>query len=216
MSLPFSVEQFLGIFQEYNLAIWPMQFAAYILAAIALLLAIKKSKFSDRIITAVLAFFWLWMGIVYHLIFFQTINKAAIGFGILYVIQGLLFLYEGVAQSRLSFEFKINFNSMIGSLFIIDAMLIYPLIGASLGHAYPRLPSFGVAPCPTTIFTFGLLLWTDKKVPKYVLIIPFIWSLIGFSAAVSLGIREDVGLPVTGIVGTAMIMIRDRTIAQES
>jgi Family of unknown function (DUF6064) len=96
---------------------------------------------------------------------------------------------------------------------MIYAMLIYPLIGTLLGHGYPRSPSFGVAPCPTTIFTFGLLLWTNARVPKIVLIIPFLWALLGFSAALSLGVREDLGLLLAGVLSVAMLLWRDRTIA---
>jgi hypothetical protein len=88
-------------------------------------------------------------------------------------------------------------------------MLIYPILGQLLGHLYPRCPTFGV-PCPTTIFTFGMLLWTIGKVPKYVLIIPLLWSIIGFSAAINLGIKEDIGLLIAGLVATFMILYKDR------
>ena len=62
----------------------------------------------------------------------------------------------------------------------------------------------------TTIFTFGILLWTRSKLPKILLGIPLLWSTIGFSGAVSLGIREDIGLLVAGVAGTTMIVIRDK------
>jgi hypothetical protein len=89
-------------------------------------------------------------------------------------------------------------------------MIIYPVIGIFLGHGYPNSPCFGIAPCPATIFTFGLLLWTDKKVPKYVLIIPLLWSFLGPIAAMKLGIREDIGLLVAGVTGTVLLIVRDR------
>jgi hypothetical protein len=40
------------------------------------------------------------------------------------------------------------------------------------------------------------------------LIIPFLWSLLGFSAAVQLGIREDIGLLVAGLAGTGLLIAR--------
>lgn len=95
-------------------------------------------------------------------------------------------------------------------LLIAYAMIVYPVIGTVLGHGYPSSPSFGVAPCPTTIFTFGLLLCTNARVPKSLLVIPLIWSLIGFYAAVSLGIREDIGLLLAGLVCAGLIFWRDR------
>jgi len=209
MSLPFSVGQFLGIFEKYNLAVWPMQIVLVLMAVLALILSLKKISYSDKTISIILGFFWLWIGIVYHLAYFTAINTAAYLFGALFIIQGLIFLFAGGIQSKLSFKFQSTFYGIVGSLFIVYALIIYPILGYSFGHAYPRNPTFGL-PCPTTIFTFGLLLWTDKIVLKYVLVIPLIWSIIGFGAALSLGVKEDFGLLIAGVLGFVLIFIRDR------
>lgn len=209
MSLPFTVEEFLSVFEVYNRSIWPMQILLYGLALAATILAVRKTTFSNKISSAILAFFWLWTGIVYHLTYFTSINQAAYVFGSLFVIQGLIFLFTGVFGSNLSFQFRPDTRGITGSVFILYALVIYPLLGHFLGHVYPASPTFG-APCPTTIFTFGLLLWTDKVFPKYVLGIPLLWSVIGFSAALSLTIREDFGLLIAGLVGTLLIFMRKR------
>ncbi len=209
MNLPFSVEQFMGVFEKYNTAVWPMQIALVLMALLALFLSLKKFPNSDKIISMFLGFFWLWIGIVYHLIYFSSINKAAYLFGILYIIQGLIFIFAGIMKSNLSFKFRPNSYGIVGSFFILYALIIYPILGSFLGHVYPKKPTFGL-PCPTTIFTFGLLLWTDKIVPKYVLIIPLIWSIIGFGAALSLGVKEDYGLLIAGVFGSILMIIRDR------
>ena len=62
----------------------------------------------------------------------------------------------------------------------------------------------------TTIFTFGLLLWTDRKLPKYLLVIPLLWSIIGFLATINWGVSEDIMLLIAGWTATAMIWYRDR------
>jgi len=210
MSLPFTAEQFLSVFEKYNLSVWPMQVVLVLLAILAIILSIRKINRSDEIISMILGFFWLWIGIVYHIIFFTSINKAAYFFGALYLIQGLLFLYIGGLKSKLSFKFHPSSYGIVGSLFILYALIVYPGLGYFFGHVYPKNPTFGL-PCPTTIFTFGILLWTDKKIPKYVLAIPLIWSIIGFGAAVSLGVREDYGLLIAGLLGSILIIIRDRS-----
>jgi hypothetical protein len=74
---------------------------------------------------------------------------------------------------------------------------------------------FGVAPCPTTIFTFGLLLWANKPVPVYILVIPLIWSIIGTMAAVSLQVPQDYGLGIAGIVGTVLVIMRNRDLRSD-
>jgi hypothetical protein len=209
MSLPFTVEQFMGIFEKYNIAVWPMQIILVLIALSALFLSLRKFSYSDKFISAILGFFWLWIGVVYHLTHFTSINTAAYLFGALYIIQGLIFIFLGGIKSRLSFKLQPNAYGIIGSLFILYALIIYPILGYFLGHVYPKNPTFGL-PCPTTIFTFGLLLWTDKIVPKYVLVIPLIWSMIGFGAALSLGVKEDYGLLIAGVSGFILIFIRDR------
>jgi len=208
--MPFTTDQFLVVFERYNLAIWPMQVIVYLLGLCVIGLAIRPVRHTDRIISAILAFLWLWMGAVYHLTFFHQINPAATLFGVLFIVQGILFLLVGSARQRLAFRVRADLWSIVGGLFVGYAMLVYPIIGALLGHGYPQSPAFGVAPCPTAIFTFGVLLWTQRSVPMYLLAIPFAWSLLGAWAAVSLGIREDLGLLIAGLIGTGLLLWRDQ------
>jgi hypothetical protein len=210
MSLPFTPEQFLGVFRQYNLAIWPLQVVAYVLGICVVALAVHRTRYSGRAIGGVLAFFWLWTGVAYHIVSFSPINPIARVFGALFVVQGILWLAFLVLRPKLSFRAGTQVIAVVGWVFVLYAAVIYPIIGMLSGHGYPNSPAFGLAPCPTTIFTFGLLLWADAKVPKYLLVIPLLWSLIGFMAALSLGIREDYGLLVAGLVSTALIVWRDQ------
>jgi hypothetical protein len=216
MKIPFTVEQFFDIFGAYNTAIWPAQVAAYILGLIALGLALRENKLSSRIISAILALFWIWMGVFYHISHFSVINPAARIFGLFYVLQGVLFLLLGTILGRLSFRFNYKFLPVLGVCFILYAMVIYSLLGLGFGHSYPRVPLFGVAPCPTTIFTFGILLWATKSVSAYLLVIPFLWSIIGMSAALNLRVPQDYGLVVAGVLGTTLILIQNRKIKKSA
>ena len=186
-----------------------MQVIFYLLALAALFLAIRKTNYSDRTIPAILALFWLWMGAVYHITFFATINPVAYGFGALFIIQGLLFLLSGMLKRKLSFGPAADIYGWVGGFFVLYGLLIYPLLGYFLGHVYPHSPTFGL-PCPTTIFTFGLLLWTNKRVPWYLLVIPVIWSFIGFGAALQWMVLEDIMLLIAGLVTTALLVYRNR------
>jgi hypothetical protein len=70
---------------------------------------------------------------------------------------------------------------------------------------------FGVAPCPTVIFTFGLLLLTSTSMPKYLLPIPLIWSVVsGLSAPLNYGVYDDFGLLAAGLLGTGVLLWRER------
>ena len=207
MNLPFTLEQFLDVFAQYNNTIWPFQIILYLLALGAIFSAAMPASFSQRVVLIVLGFFWLWMGVIYHIVFFSPINPAAYGFGILFVIQGLLFLWSA-RKNTITFSVTSGWRDSVGSLFIAYGLVLYPLLGLYVGHVYPSSPTFG-APCPTTIFTFGILIWS-RGLPLYLLIVPVLWSLIGFTAALTLGIYEDVGLLVSGITGTILIVMRSR------
>ncbi|HEX8037921.1 MAG TPA: DUF6064 family protein, partial [Chryseosolibacter sp.] len=160
---------------------------------------------SNSIIFAFLAFFWIWTGTVYHLIFFSPVNSAAILFGILFIVQGVIFLVQGACREKIKLRYALNFSGVLGMFFILYALVVYPLVGWIFGHRYPAAPTFGV-PCPTTIFTFGVLLFSQHRISLLVILIPFLWSLIGFSAATDLHIPEDTGLVVAGISSALIVL----------
>lgn len=212
MKPPFTLQQFLEVFKNYNLAVFPMQIVLYLISAVTIYLVIKPNPKSDKIISTILSFLWLWMGVVYHIIFFTTINKAAYLFGGLFIIQGILFLVFGVSQNKFSFNFKKDKYGVTGIILIVISLIIYPVLGYFLGHIYPSSPNFGL-PCPTTIFTFGLLLMNIKKCPIAIIIIPFVWSVIGFVAAFQFGILEDTGLIVTSLITACLLIYRNRILS---
>ncbi|HEX3164630.1 MAG TPA: DUF6064 family protein [Chitinophagaceae bacterium] len=215
MKLPFTLEQFLDIFRQYNISVWPIQVVLVVLALAATYFSIFKRSYSDKIIVSVLTFLWLWMGIVYHLIHFSSINNAAIVFGLLFIIQALLIFYLGIIKNKLRFQFSLNRYGITGIVLILFALIVYPLLAYRLGHVYPSLPTFGL-PCPTTIFTFGILLFSSSRVPVIVIIIPAIWSIIGSSAAASLGMKEDTGLLIAFLICTIMTIYKNKRLKKVS
>lgn len=210
MKLPFTFEQFISVFADYNVSVYPMQIFLNFLAIYIIIFLFVKTKLSNQVILFVLGFLWLWTGIVYHILFFSSINKAAYFFGSLFVVQGALFILNGIKKKKYDFHFEKNYFGIIGLIMILYALFIYPLLGHYLGHSYPNNPTFG-APCPITIFTFGILLLNNKKTPVYLIIIPLIWGFMGLSAAVNLKIYEDFGLIFAAVIGTTLIVLKNRT-----
>lgn len=213
MQLPFTAADFLSVFERYNRAIGPAPLVAYALGFTALVLAWRGGRMASRIALAVLAVFWAFQGAVYHLGFFRAVNPAATAFGILFLAQAAGLGIAAVRADPPRFRGGATPRHALAAAFALYALIAYPVLGAALGHAYPRSPVFGVAPCPTTIFTFAILLLAEGPVPVWLFAIPFSWSLVGVSAAVQLGIREDYGLALAGLAGTAVLLLRRRTTA---
>ena len=209
MNIPFTIDQFFQILRQYNLSVFPMQIVLNLFALSAVILALKKKKYSDKYISITLGFLWLWMGIVYHYLFFTRINPAANIFAIFFVLQGSIYIYFGGVKDKLTFGFKKDWIGAIGIVFIVYALIIYPIFGILLGHTYPDNPTFGL-PCPTTIFTFGMLLLVVKKIQFYFVVIPFLWAIIGLSAAINIRVYEDFGLIVSGVLGLMLILINNK------
>ena len=198
--MPFTTEEFLNLFEEYNLSLWPLQMLLYLLGIFAIFFIMLRKRTEGVVVNVVLAILWFWMGAVYHLLYFSTINSLAFLFGILFIVQSAIFIWSGVLGKQLVYRWKLNSRGIIGLLFVIFSFLIYPFLSSFFGHSYPRTPTFGL-PCPTTIFTFGILLFSAKKVPWYIFFIPLLWSFLGFTAAITLSMKEDYSLLIAGIVG---------------
>ncbi len=204
----FTLEKFLVTLENYNLDIWPLQIVSYILGIAAIVLAIKRTRYSNQAISLILSVYWLWIGIVFCILYWAKTFNLALIFGIILIIQGLLFSYVFI-KKNISFSYSGNYLSIIGIVLIFYAMIGYQLIGLFRGPIYPHLFAFGLVPCPTMIFTLGLLLWTDKKIPKYIIIIPALFSLMGIEAVIK-GIYEDIGLFVLGLLAVILIFLRDK------
>lgn len=215
MNFPFTTEQFLSVFKSYNQSVWPIQILFNLLALLAVALLIKKSRLSDKAVSFVLSFFWLWMGVVYHILFFTTINPAAYVFGAIFTIQAILLFYVLGIKQKAALRFTTDIYGVTGLAFIVYAIILYPITGYYQGHVYPASPTFGL-PCPTTIFTLGILLWSEKKMPLFLVIIPLAWSVIGFLAAMNFGIKEDIGLLVAAIVFIILIVRKNATLKKQT
>ena len=205
--LSFSIEKFYLVLESYNLAIWPIQVFAYILAGLSLFFIFKPTKYSSKIVLSILSFFWLFNGIVFGFIYWAPSHTFGYIFGISCVLQGLMFIH-GIWKFDITTGYPNITDTLIGILFVLYAAVGYQILGYYLGHIYPVFFPVGLVPCPTTIFTFGLFLIISKKISVKYYIIPLIISLGGFMV-VPKGIYEDIGLIIVGILGTILIIRRN-------
>jgi hypothetical protein len=208
-SFPFTAEAYFSLFEAYNRAVWPAQLVAYALGLAVLILALRPVAAGGRIALLVLAGFWLWNGIAYHLLYFLQINFAALGFAALFVLQGVMLAALALRRGR-GFGFRAGLIGWSGLACVLFALVVYPLLAWTAGHGWPRAAVFGVAPAPTTVFTFGVLLMLEGGA-LMLAVIPLLWALAaGTAAVVRLDIAEDSSLLVAGIAGFALLAWRRR------
>lgn len=211
MHPPFTAEQFFDVFRRYNEAVWPAQIgliAAGLVAAFAAFRAnARRSWRWAQVALFLLAALWLWSGIVYHKMFFASITPAGQVFGSFFIAQAGLLLISMFANGS-TFEPTSRANVIVSFVLIAYALLIYPIVGHVLGQRYPAMPTFG-APCPTTIFTFGVFCLLPASIPRFAIAVPVLWTLIASYAAFGFGVHEDLGLVVAGI--TAIVVIHHET-----
>lgn len=205
MQLPFTVAQFYDVFRAYNETLWPAQVFLFALALATIGLAAFPRYGTDIAISAILSFFWGWLGLAYHLAFFASINPLAYVFSIVSVAGAAIFLWHGVVRRRLKFRLNRSIRTAVGLSLVIFALGIYPAWTWYAGHHYPAAPTFGL-PCPTTIFTVGMLAFLAAPYPRSLFVAPFLWSLVGSQAAFLLGVTQDFGLLVATVVATVLIV----------
>lgn len=197
MRIPFTTEQFWQVFMSYNIAVFPLQLLLLCLGLSAALLLLTNWRGKNFYAGYILGAVWLWIGVVYHIIFFTAICVPAFVFGALFILEGLLILFC-VLTHKLSFAADFSAIKLLGYFFVFYGLIIYPIVGYSLENELVRLISIGL-PCPSTIFAFGFLMLADKKMPGYLLIIPSLWALVGVSAAINLGIYQDLMILVAAV-----------------
>jgi hypothetical protein len=204
MSLPFTAEQFYGVFRDYNTTLWPAPVLLAALALAAIVLVIVPRRYSGAGVSAILAFLWSWLGLAYHLAFFAAINPLAYVFAGVSLAGALVFLWQGVVLRRLEFRLAPNARTALGVVLIGFALVVYPAWSAFAGHPYPDLPTFGL-PCPTTLFTVGLLALLVRPYPRSPLVVPVLWALVGAQAAFLLDVPPDLSLLAAGAAGIGFI-----------
>lgn len=204
MTLPFTTEQFFAVFADYNAAIWPAQIVAYVMGAAIIIAILARWKYAAPLSLAVLAVFWAWTGIAYHFYRFAEINMAAYLFCALFVAQAGLLAAAAFGGPHMRIAPPRTVYAIAAWALILYALVIYEALGHLSGHGLMKGPMFGVAPCPTAIFTIGVLLLLRGPGFLAISIIPAIWSVIGTSAAILLSVPEDLGLAA----GLAVLVAR--------
>lgn len=200
------------LFARYNPAVWPGHLVAYAAGIGALALLVwRPGATASRITSGLLAAAWLWLGVVFHGLYATDVDPVLGGaYAVAFVAQAMLLVRAGVVRDDLVVTSGHGPVGVVGWSALAYALIIYPLLGIALGHGYPEAPLFGMAPCPTTIATFGLLLLARPPLPRHLFVVPLLWAVLGPLGAVPQGMIEDLGLFAVGVLAVAVVLVGDR------
>ena len=92
--MPFTSDQFFGVFALYNRA-FVVVVAALWIASVAVLTFVSRDPAGrSRTMALFLGVLWLWNAVAYHALFFTRINPAAWLFAAMFAAQALLFFRD--------------------------------------------------------------------------------------------------------------------------
>ena len=200
-----TTEAFWNQVGAYNDATLPMQIIMVVVAVIlTCLVFVKPGARVNNSMKAFLAFAFAWDGIVFFLAFAGTPMSTFIG-APLFIIVAILFAVD-IFTKKTDFALpEAKWRKYLTIVWVLLAFL-YPVIGAALGHYYPKTCT-PMMPCPLTVFAIALAVAAIPKVDKkvYVLLLP--WALMGLPKCLgALDCYEDCVLFMSGVYGLIMLV----------
>lgn len=190
------------IFERGNTAIWPMLLVCYASVVAMTGLALRNGLRASQLICLLAAVVFAWVGIIYFGMFDSRMHLAWV-WAAIFSLEAILFLVAGIVRHDLVFTPRLNPSGVLGAVIISVGLVGFPLVEVLSGYPLHSLTVFGLAPCPTVIFFFGLLLWARPPVPRYLLLIPLAWALTS--------IPTDLTLGTVAVVTVGVLIWRDRT-----
>ena len=116
----------------------------------------------------------------------------------LYLLCGILFLYESRHNKNDIFEKFTPFQILLMALY-----LLYPLISVVLGNNFPQMVTH-IMPCP--IVSLSITVYAGyKRKNKLLIILLAVWGLTGIESII-FNVYEDIILLICGFYGIALFV----------
>jgi hypothetical protein len=201
----------------YNERIFPIQVVTAAVAIILVaLLFILPGVATTILLKTYLSIIFGWIGVA--LLFLMGDLRKRMPFipfatAAAYFPLAIIFILD-IFSMQTAYEISRPDWRLYVSLFMmVWGVIIYPVTGYLIGHRYPRVPLFGAMPCPTNIFTIGVLTaFASSQLEMIALFILSSMAVIAAIRAAVIGfdgerIYEDLALLASGIYGFVMGLV---------
>jgi hypothetical protein len=198
--LLFSPRTYYRLFELHNRAVWPAQPVAVALGAALVWLVLRGGDaWRGRAVAAILAACWLWVGVAYLLLRYDTINWAARYLAVAFAAQALLLAWAGPLAGRLRLRPPTGAAGGAGLALLAFALVLQPLIGPLLtGRPWAQAELFGVAPDPTVAATLGVLPLAAGRVRWALMAVPLLWCAVSGLTLWAMGAPDALAMPGVG------------------
>lgn len=206
--LPYSAEVLVAAMAEYNRAWFPAAPLALVLLAVAIALAGRPvaghAPAADRIVGALLAAAWLWVGSTLLLLHMATLDFMAPVYGWAWIAQGGLLALACVFTRNVRFRLGGDARGRAGLVLAVLGLVVYPLCVLVLGEDWRALPLAGTAPGPTAILTAGFLVAARPRPPLWLFVVPLGWAGVAGFTAYALRLPLDYAVPAAVLIALAL------------
>jgi hypothetical protein len=183
----FSERVYHRLFELHNQALWPAPVAALALGAAVLVLLALRSSSARRVVPAILAAAWLWVGWSFFWRSYATINWAAVYVAPAAALQAVLLLWLGALRGSLPFGTATG-AARIAALALLGAsVILYPLLAPAMGRSWRSAELFGTAPDPTAVATLAALALCSGRARWAASILPALWCAISGATLWAIG-----------------------------
>ena len=198
--LLFSPRTYYRTIELYNLNVWPAHVLGLAIGIAIVGLLLTRIRHRDRIVAALLAICWLWIGWAFHYERYAQINWVAPWIGALFALEAALLVVAGVIGGRIVFERPSTGMSWLAISLIALAVVGYPLLTPLSGRTWTNAEAFGVAADPTALATVAALALVRGRIRWLLLAIPLLWC--AFTALTLRAMKSPESLVV---IATAML-----------
>jgi hypothetical protein len=215
--LLFSPTTYYRLFELYNCEIWPGQILALLSGLTVLALLGRPTPSLSRIISAILAACWLWVGWAYLFTRYSSINWVATYFAAAFAVEALLLIVIGAAGGWLQLRSDVRWVNWTGTGLFFFALVIEPLVGPLVGRSWSQAEIFGIAPNPTVVATLGVLILASNWSKWVLMVIPIMWYLVSGATAWVMKSADAPFTPLTAactifVMGLATFLSRRRSL----
>jgi hypothetical protein len=177
--LMFSARNWARLLESAHRDLWPLQLLLVAIALAMLVAAWRRPAASARWCLVVLALTWVGVAWSFHWTRFAAINTAAPWFAAAWIAQAVLLL-AWAWRARATDDGR---PRLAGLVIALVALAGYPLLAPLTGRPWSQAELVGLTPDATALFTVGLLAALPLRRRAWLLALPVLWLVVGWTTA---------------------------------